>query len=56
MYNRVNSSIQDHLRQWFSQLCQDDTPMVRREAATNLKVHARFTRNAYVVEYYSVNS
>jgi serine/threonine-protein phosphatase 2A regulatory subunit A len=40
MYERVNSSVQDHLRQWFAQLCQDDTPMVRREAASNLKVYA----------------
>ena len=38
VYPRVNSSAQDLLRQWFAQLCQDDTPMVRREAATNLKV------------------
>lgn len=38
MYDRVNSTIQDHLRQWYAQLCQDDTPMVRREAAANLKV------------------
>ena len=42
MYDRVNSSIQDHLRQWFTQLCQDDTPMVRREAATNLKVPSSY--------------
>jgi serine/threonine-protein phosphatase 2A regulatory subunit A len=38
VYPRVNSATQDLLRQWFAQLCQDDTPMVRREAATNLKV------------------
>ena len=39
MYDRVNSATQDLLRQWYAQLCQDDTPMVRREAATNLKVY-----------------
>lgn len=38
MYSRVNSPTQDLMRQWYAQLCQDDTPMVRREAATNLKV------------------
>jgi serine/threonine-protein phosphatase 2A regulatory subunit A len=38
VYHRVNPSTQDLLRQWFAQLCQDDTPMVRREAAANLKV------------------
>jgi len=43
MYDRVNPQTQDHLRTWFGQLCQDDTPMVRREAATNLKVHNPFT-------------
>ena len=55
MYDRVNSSIQDHLRQWFAQLCQDDTPMVRREAATNLKVFTLLFQT-YFSGHYSASS
>ncbi|KAF2150982.1 protein phosphatase PP2A regulatory subunit A [Myriangium duriaei CBS 260.36] len=40
-YKRSNTDSQTKLRQHFSQLVHDDTPMVRRQAATNL---AKFVR------------
>ncbi|KAF4552163.1 Protein phosphatase PP2A regulatory subunit A [Elsinoe fawcettii] len=40
-YTKANNESQTKLRQHFSQLVHDDTPMVRRQAATNL---AKFVR------------
>ncbi|KAF2219793.1 protein phosphatase PP2A regulatory subunit A [Elsinoe ampelina] len=40
-YTKANTDSQTKLRQHFSQLVHDDTPMVRRQAATNL---AKFVR------------
>jgi serine/threonine-protein phosphatase 2A regulatory subunit A len=37
-YQTATPSSQDELRSMFKQLCQDDTPMVRRAAAANLGV------------------
>lgn len=37
-YGKATPSNHDKLRQLFNQLCQDETPMVRRAAATNLAV------------------
>ena len=36
-YNRVGTLLQEELRQSFKHLIEDDTPMVRRAAAANLK-------------------
>lgn len=41
-YGKANPSSQESLRQHFAQLVHDDTPMVRRQAATNL---AKFVRS-----------
>ena len=38
IYEKVQSSTQDDLRKMFTQLCNDDTPMVRRAAARDLGV------------------
>jgi len=35
-YKKVSPQIQEQLRQQFNQLVHDETPMVRRQAATNL--------------------
>ncbi|XP_059817775.1 serine/threonine-protein phosphatase 2A 65 kDa regulatory subunit A alpha isoform-like, partial [Hypanus sabinus] len=35
-YPRVSSTVKSDLRQYFKQLCTDDTPMVRRAAASKL--------------------
>ena len=37
VYEKATKS-QEELRKLFGQLCQDDTPMVRRQAATQLAV------------------
>ena len=37
-YQTATPSSQDELRSMFKQLCQDETPMVRRSAAANLGV------------------
>jgi serine/threonine-protein phosphatase 2A regulatory subunit A len=37
-YSRSGPATQEELRRMFGQLCRDDTPMVRRAAATHLAV------------------
>ncbi|XP_062912707.1 serine/threonine-protein phosphatase 2A 65 kDa regulatory subunit A alpha isoform-like isoform X3 [Mobula hypostoma] len=40
-YPRVSSTVKSDLRQYFKQLCTDDTPMVRRAAASKLGEFAK---------------
>jgi serine/threonine-protein phosphatase 2A regulatory subunit A len=49
-YSKVSPPIQEQLRQQFSQLVHDDTPMVRRQAATNMAKFVKEMPAAIVVE------
>ncbi|KAK4114230.1 ARM repeat-containing protein [Canariomyces notabilis] len=49
-YSKVSPPIQEQLRQQFGQLVHDDTPMVRRQAATNLAKFVKEMPAAIVVE------
>lgn len=49
-YKKTNASSQEGLRQQFAQLVHDDTPMVRRQAATNLSKFVREMPAAIVIE------
>ena len=49
-YQRSNAESQTKLRQQFTQLVHDDTPMVRRQAATNLGKFVRSMTPAIVIE------
>ncbi|EGS20800.1 uncharacterized protein CTHT_0026380 [Thermochaetoides thermophila DSM 1495] len=49
-YKRVSPPVQQQLRQQFGQLVHDDTPMVRRAAATNLAKFVKEMPAAIVVE------
>lgn len=47
-YPRVSSSIKAELRSHFRNLCQDDTPMVRRAAAGKLREFAKVVELEYL--------
>ncbi|KAG7290782.1 hypothetical protein NEMBOFW57_000785 [Staphylotrichum longicolle] len=49
-YSKVSPPIQEQLRQQFGQLVHDDTPMVRRQAATNMAKFVKEMPAAIVVE------
>ena len=49
-YTKATPSSQESLRQHFSQLVHDDTPMVRRSAATNLAKFVRTMPATIVIE------
>ncbi|KAL2164260.1 hypothetical protein VTH06DRAFT_3476 [Thermothelomyces fergusii] len=49
-YSKVSPPVQAQLRQQFGQLVHDDTPMVRRQAATNLAKFVKEMPAAVVVE------
>ncbi|KAG5519369.1 hypothetical protein PMAC_001995 [Pneumocystis sp. 'macacae'] len=50
VYKRATKSIQDSLRKNFSYLCSDDTPMVRRVAATNFCKFVLHVNKSQVIE------
>ncbi|KAG4300900.1 hypothetical protein PCANB_002893 [Pneumocystis canis] len=50
VYKRVTKSIQDLLRKNFSYLCSDETPMVRRVAATNFCKFVLQVNKSQVIE------
>lgn len=47
-YSRVSASVKADLRAHFRQLCQDDTPMVRRAAASKLGELAQVVELEYL--------
>lgn len=47
-YPRVSGSIKSDLRNNFKALCQDDTPMVRRAAATKFGEFAQVVELEYL--------
>lgn len=47
-YPRVSASVKADLRTHFRQLCQDDTPMVRRAAASKLGELAQVVELEYL--------
>ncbi|CAB0006209.1 unnamed protein product [Nesidiocoris tenuis] len=47
-YSRVNSTVKADLRQHFRTLCQDDTPMVRRAAASKFGEFAKVVEPEYL--------
>lgn len=47
-YPRASHALKAELRQLFSQLCHDDTPMVRRAAAQKLGGFAKAVEQEYV--------
>lgn len=47
-YQRVNGSVKSDLRTHFRNLCQDDTPMVRRAAASKLGEFAKVVEPEYL--------
>jgi serine/threonine-protein phosphatase 2A regulatory subunit A len=49
-YSKVSPPVQEQLRQHFGQLVHDDTPMVRRQAATNMAKFVKEMPAAIVVE------
>ena len=49
-YSRVSGSVQEGLRQQFGLLVHDDTPMVRRQAATNLAKFVKEMTPSVVIE------
>jgi serine/threonine-protein phosphatase 2A regulatory subunit A len=49
-YSKVSPPIQEQLRQQFGQLVHDDTPMVRRQAATHMAKFVREMPAAIIVE------
>lgn len=49
-YSKVSPPLQEQLRQHFGQLVHDDTPMVRRQAATNMAKFVKEMPAAIVVE------
>lgn len=49
-YSKVSPPVQEQLRQQFGQLVHDDTPMVRRQAATHLAKFVKEMPAAIVVE------
>lgn len=49
-YSKVSPPIQSQLRQQFGQLVHDETPMVRRQAATNLSKFVKEMPASIVVE------
>ena len=49
-YKKVSPQIQEQLRQQFNTLVRDDTPMVRRQAATNMAKFVKEMPAAIVVE------
>lgn len=49
-YQRVSAQSQEHLRQQFSHLVHDDTPMVRRKAAENLPKFVKTISPALVID------
>ena len=49
-YQKVSPPIQQQLRQQFGQLVHDETPMVRRQAATNLSKFVKEMPASIVVE------
>ncbi|KAL2170551.1 hypothetical protein VTG60DRAFT_4659 [Thermothelomyces hinnuleus] len=49
-YSKISPPVQAQLRQQFGQLVHDDTPMVRRQAATNLAKFVKEMPAAIVVE------
>ncbi|CAI0654619.1 unnamed protein product [Colletotrichum noveboracense] len=49
-YKKVSPGIQEELRKQFGQLVHDETPMVRRQAATNLSKFVKEMPAAVVVE------
>lgn len=49
-YKKVSPGVQEELRKQFGQLVHDETPMVRRQAATNLSKFVKEMPAAVVVE------
>lgn len=49
-YKKVSPPVQEQLRQQFSHLVHDDTPMVRRQAATNLAGFAKEMRPSIAID------
>jgi len=47
-YPRVTAAVKAELRNFFKKLCQDDTPMVRRQATYRLGEFAKVLENEYV--------
>ncbi|CAF3365999.1 unnamed protein product [Rotaria sp. Silwood1] len=47
-YSRVSNHVKSELRQLFKSLCQDDTPMVRRAAASKLGEFAKVVEPEYL--------
>ena len=47
-YPRVSAAVKAELRGFFKKLCQDDTPMVRRQATYRLGEFAKVLENEYV--------
>ncbi|KAK4337262.1 hypothetical protein RND71_043260 [Anisodus tanguticus] len=47
-YQRVSAPVKAELRGFFKRLCQDETPMVRRQATNRLGEFARVLENEYV--------
>lgn len=47
-YSRVSNECKEELRQAFNRLCEDDTPMVRRSAASKLGEFAKVLERDYV--------
>ncbi|CAF3961621.1 unnamed protein product [Rotaria sp. Silwood2] len=47
-YARVSNHVKGELRQLFKSLCQDDTPMVRRAAASKLGEYAKVVEPEYL--------
>ncbi|CAF0852576.1 unnamed protein product [Rotaria sordida] len=47
-YSRVSNHVKGELRQLFKSLCQDDTPMVRRAAASKLGEFAKVVEPEYL--------
>ena len=45
-YKRISVALREELRKMFTKLAKDDTPMVRRAAATNLGVTSPTTHSA----------
>jgi serine/threonine-protein phosphatase 2A regulatory subunit A len=48
-YPLASSTTQEEFRKLFSQLCKDDTPMVRRAAATNLSHFVKCTTKDHLI-------
>lgn len=49
-YPRVNNQAKEELRQAFKRLCEDETPMVRRSAASKLGEFAKSLEKDYVTD------